>query len=117
MKLYHVSEEPGTEVSEPRPSPQAYANIKSDVVFAITEEMLHNYLLPRGSPRVTYYAKSDSTNEDIEKFIGVTNKKYIMTVEEGWLEKIKQTTLYLYELPAENFTLLDEGAGYYISDT
>jgi hypothetical protein len=115
MKLYHISEGEGIEIFEPRPSPQAYQNIKDNVVFAVTEEMLHNYLLPRDSPRVTYYSKPDSTNEDIEKFIGNNGHKYIINVEEGWLERIKQTTLYLYELPHESFILLDEGSGYYIS--
>lgn len=45
MKLYHISEGEGIEIFEPRPSPQAYHNITKDVVFAITEEMLHNYSL------------------------------------------------------------------------
>lgn len=115
MKLYHVSEEPAIEIFQPRPSPQVYGNITGDVVYAVTEEMLHNYLLPRDCPRVTYYAKHDSSQEDIERFIDSTKKKYIITVEGGWLERIKHTTLYLYELPNESFTKLDEGAGYYIS--
>jgi hypothetical protein len=115
MKLYHISEEQGIEIFEPRPSPQAYENIMNDTVFAINEEMLHNYLLPRDCPRVTYYSKPDSSKEDIKKFIGNNGYKYIINVEEGWLERIKRTTLYLYELPAEHFTLLDEDSGYYIS--
>ena len=60
MKLYHVSEEPDIEVFEPRPSPQNYESIKGNVVFAVNDIMLHNYLLPRDCPRVTYYAKTDS---------------------------------------------------------
>jgi hypothetical protein len=115
MKLYHISEETGIEIFEPRPSPQIYESIKGDVVFAITDELLHNYLLPRDCPRVTFYAKSDSSNDDVEKYISNTSHKYVITVEDNWLERIKQTTLYLYELPSESFTLLDEGAGYYIS--
>lgn len=114
LRLCHVSEEPGIEIFLPRPSPQVYENITSDVVFAVTEDMVHNYLLPRDCPRVTYFVKPDSSPDEIEKFIGSTKKKYIITVEENWLERIKQTTLYLYELPNENFSMLDEGAGYYI---
>ncbi len=113
MKLYHISEDAGIEIFEPRPSPQFYKNITGDVVFAITGELLHNYLLPRDCPRVTFYAKSHSSASDIKKFIG--NSKFVVTVEEGWLEKIKQTTLHIYELSTKSFILLDEGAGYYIS--
>ena len=115
MKLYHVSEEPGIGIFEPRPSPQVYDKITGDVVFAINDEMLHNYLLPRECPRVTYYANADSTQNDIDTFIGNSKKKYIVNIEEGWLERVKQTTLYLYELPSESFTLIDKGAGYYVS--
>ncbi len=115
MKLYHISEEAGIRVFHPRPSPQKYDGINGDVVFAVSDEMLHNYLLPRDCPRVCYYAKPDSTAEDIEVFIGNTDKRFIINVEENSAESISNTKLYLYELQAEDFTLLDIGAGYYIS--
>lgn len=115
MKLYHISENPDIELFQPRPSPQAYKEITGDIVFAINDKLLHNYLLPRDSPRVTYYRKHDSTQSDIEKFFGGTKAEYILNVEEAWRERIENTILYLYQLPAERFTLLDEGAGYYIS--
>ena len=115
MKLYHVSEEPDIAEFHPRPSPQVYDSVKGNVVFAVSEDMLHNYLLPRECPRVTFYAKADSTAADIEKFIGNSEKKFIINVEECRLESIKKGILYLYKLPAEDFELLDEGAGYYVS--
>lgn len=115
MRLLHISEDPGIEVFEPRPSPQSYDKIKGNVVFAVSEEMLHNYLLPRECPRVTYFAKEDSLQSDIDEFIGSSTKKYFINIEEGWFERVFQTILYMYELPSESFELLDEGAGYYIS--
>ncbi len=115
MKLYHVSENPGIEIFEPRPSPQYYDNIKGNTVFAVSGKMLHSYLLPRDCPRVCYYAKNDSLKADIDKYIGITEKKFIICTEENWLERIKNTKLYLYKMPHENFELLDEGAGYYVS--
>lgn len=116
MKLYHVSEEPGIKIFEPRPSPQAFEKITGDVVFAVSDEMLHNYLLPRDCPRVTYFAKADSLQSDIENFIGNSRKKFIINIEESWLERVKHAVLYLYELPIESFILLDKGAGYYVSN-
>lgn len=115
MKIYHVSEEPGIEVFIPRPSPQAYNKITHNVVFAVSDEMLHNYLLPRDCPRVTFFVKEDSLQSDIDEFIGNTKKKYIINIEDGWNERVIQTILYMYELPSESFELLDEGAGYYVS--
>ncbi len=115
VRLFHVSEEPGITEFHPRPSPQKYEGIKGNVVFAISDEMLHNYLLPRECPRVTFYAKADSKQIDIQTFIRNSKKKYIVNIEGSWLGRIKQTDLYLYELPTETFSLLDEGAGYYVS--
>ena len=115
MKLYHVSEEPGIEVFKPRPSPRAFERITQNVVFAISDEMLHNYLLPRDCPRVTYFAKEDSLQSDIDELIGSSKKKYFINIEESWIDRIIQTILYMYELPSESFALLDEGAGYYVS--
>jgi len=115
MKLYHISEVPGIKLFKPRPSLQVYDKIKGDVVFAISDEMLYNYLLPRDCPRVCYFAKTDSSQEDIDEYIGNTDKKFIINVEESWLERINNTKLHLYEMPYENFELLDEGADYYVS--
>jgi hypothetical protein len=115
LKLYHISEEPDIEVFEPRPSPQNSESIKGNVVFAVNDIMLHNYLLPRDCPRVTYYAKADSLQNDIDKFIGNSKKNFIINIEESWLERVEQTKLYLYELPSESFELLDQNAGYYVS--
>ncbi len=115
MKLYHVSEDPCITEFHPRPSPQTYDGINGNVVFAISEDMLHNYLLPRDCPRVCYYAKTDSTQDDISKYIGNTDKRFILNVEESSLQSLSNTKLYLYELPPGDFTILDKGAGYYIS--
>lgn len=50
--LYHVSEEPGIARFDPRPA----TGVEWPVVWAIGDERLHNYLLPRDCPRVTFFA-------------------------------------------------------------
>jgi len=54
--LYHVSEYSHIERFEPRPPPCSGVGPVESVVWAIDEEHLHNYLLPRDCPRVTFYA-------------------------------------------------------------
>lgn len=114
-RLFHVSERAGINEFKPKPSPSYFAGITGDVVFAITENLLHNYLLPRDCPRVTYYASEKTTPTDIDKFIGDTAASHVIIVESGWYEVITSTTLFCYELPTETFSLIDECAGYYIS--
>jgi hypothetical protein len=89
--------------------------VSSNVVFAVSDEMLHNYLLPRDCPPVTYYANKKTRQEDINAFIKPGNADYIVTVESKWREAIKDAVLYCYELPTDSFSLLDANAGYYIS--
>jgi hypothetical protein len=114
-RLFHISEEPGIQLFEPRPSPSHFDGINGDVVFAIADDLLHNYLLPRDCPRITWYAGNKITDADKERFMGNSAANYIVVVESGWYQRIKETILYCYEFPADNFTLIDECAGYYIS--
>lgn len=80
-RLFHISEEPGIHIFEPRPPPSFFKEIDGDVVFAINDRLLHNYLLPRDCPRVTYFATPETTEADKEKFIGNTAADYIIVVE------------------------------------
>ncbi|MBS1494409.1 MAG: hypothetical protein JST55_12915 [Bacteroidetes bacterium] len=115
MKLFHISEEPDIKIFYPRPSPQNYDSINGDVVFAISDAMLHNYLLPRDCPRVTYYKGPETSERDGTNFFGDSEADYIINVEQDWKERIEKAVLYKYEMPPENFILLDKTAGYWIS--
>lgn len=114
-KLFHISEEPDIKIFHPRLSPQNYESIKGNVVFAISEKLLHNYLLPRDCPRVTYYLSPETTEEDKAKFFSGSKADYIVNVEYSWKERIGKAKLYKYEFSSENFALLDKIAGYYVS--
>lgn len=113
--MFHISEEQGIKVFIPRKSPQLYKQIKDDVVFAVSDKMLHNYLLPRDCPRVCFYTGEKTSEIDKMKFFGDSKNKFIINVEESWREAITKTKLYKYEFSSERFELLDENAGYYIS--
>jgi hypothetical protein len=107
--LFHVSEEPGIERFEPRPSPCA----DGSVVWAIDADRLRNYLLPRECPRVTYYAGRGTTAADVERFLGPSPA--VIAVESAWLERLRSCRLYCYHLPPETFGCIDECAGYFVS--
>lgn len=107
--LYHVSEEPGLSRFEPR----AHPNYPEPVVWAIHAARLHNYLLPRDCPRVTFYAGPNTTEADVKKFLG--SSPAVVAFESRWLDRVRTTRLYLYELPADSFACVDECAGYYHS--
>lgn len=108
--LYHVSEVEGIAVFEPRRAEVHDAAL----VWAIHERRLHNYLLPRDCPRVTYCAKDDTTPTDVEQFLGAS--RAVVAVEHRWFDRMQSTRLFCYQLPAESFRVVDHGAGYYVSD-
>jgi hypothetical protein len=107
--LFHVSEEFGIQRFDPRPS--QYAD--EPVVWAIDADRLCNYLLPRDCPRVTYYAGSETTAADVERFLG--SSLAVIAIESAWLERLRSSRLYCYDLPSETFECVDECAGYFVS--
>jgi len=107
--LFHISEESGIRQFEPRPSQYT----RDLVVWAIDADRLHNYLVPRECPRVTYYAGRETTSADVERFLG--SSPAVVAVEVGWMKRLRSCRLYCYHLPPETFECIDECAGYYVS--
>ncbi len=107
--LFHVSEEPGIGLFEPRASEYT----AEPVVWAIDGARLHNYLVPRDCPRVTYYAGPRTTEADRERFLGSSTS--VVAVESGWLGRLRSCRLYCYHMPPRTFECVDECAGYFVS--
>ena len=115
MRLFHISENPNLEFFEPRPCPSDAYDIKGNVVFAISEILLHNYLFPRDCPRVTYYVGPNTSASDRNMFFENSTAEFIVATESKWLPIMRRTTIYQYEFSDASFHLLDSCAGYYIS--
>ncbi len=107
--LYHVSEESGICRFDPRPS----HHIESPVVWAIHEDRLQNYLVPRNCPRVTFYAGNNTSDADVERFLGSSSA--VVALETSWWKRVEACRLFCYEMPPESFSCFDDCAGYFIS--
>lgn len=118
VKLYHASERPDITLFEPRmPASPHPAGINHPVVWAIADRLLHNYLLPRGCPRVTFYARPDSDTADVDRLMGQTTARHVVAIESNWLAAVQKSVIYLYEFAVAGFWCADEGAGYYVRET
>ena len=93
MRLFHVSEEPDIAVFEPRIPTRTDLGRDVGLVWAIDEARLPNYLTPRNCPRVAYHLGDGTTGQD----------------------RLRETTLYVYEFDPAGFTLQDATAGYYVA--
>lgn len=106
MRLFHVSEQQGIDRFRPRAR-----KVGDPVVWAISDIRLHNYLLPRDCPRVTFCAGAQTTLQDRERFL--TDFDYVVAIEYSWLMQCYRTTLFVYEFDPSLFKEEDETAGYY----
>jgi len=114
-RLFHVSEEERIEIFQPRPLPEPRKDAPDLAVWAIDEDHLPNYLLPRDCPRVTFRSTPASKSDDIERSFDNSRARRTIVVEQGWLDRILNTPLHVYEFSAAPFRLLDVSAGYYVS--
>jgi len=113
--LYHISDLPNIERFDPRPSPPNPYALPGEMVWAVDAAHLHNYLLPRDCPRVTFFATDESDPADTDRLLCGTTAKYGVAIESGWLKRVQEQTLYRYDFAPDTFTLVDAGAGYYYS--
>jgi hypothetical protein len=112
QSVYHISEDPNIQRFDPRPPPTILSGNERPCVWAIDAQHLPNYLLPRDCPRVTFHAKADTNDWDIQKHLGGDSTRNVVAIESAWLEAAMHTPIYQYELNADSFEVMDEGSGY-----
>ncbi|MBN9333523.1 DUF6886 family protein [Devosia sp.] len=109
MKLFHLSDDPAIPRFEPRPS----AYTAEPVVWAISDEKIANYLLPRDCPRVCFRAGTGTSAGDVDRFLG--EGRAVIAIEEAWVQRLESGRLHRYAMPNDGFVLQDESAGYWVS--
>ncbi len=116
MRLFHVSDNPEIEIFNPRQVPsQPDSRLQGKVVWAVDEEHLPHYLLPRDCPRVCFARNDTSSAQDVARYLADPPQSRVIAVEWDWLENIRAAELSVYEFPVETFKLIDTCAGYFIS--
>jgi len=109
-RIFHVSETPGITCFEPRPDAQG-----RECVWAIGDTRLHNYLLPRDCPRVTYCATDTTNDADRSAFFSASGAQSVVAIEHRWFQALRDTQLHIYEFDPVNFVAEDSIAAYYVS--
>ena len=108
-----MSDHPEIDRFDPRPVPAPDAGVDGLAVWAVAESHLPNYLLPRDCPRICFRA-SDATNQrDQARFL--LGAERVVAFEQSWLERVRTTSLTLYEMPRAPFQEVLPEAGYWIA--
>lgn len=112
--LYHFSEDPTIERFEPRSvktsviRPEGFEWLNGPLVWAIDEQNSPLYLFPRECPRILIGKHPTSTEEDISKYWKDTSKPLIAFIEEGWVNRLKNTRLFRYRFENNGFIDLED---------
>jgi len=112
-ELWHVSEDPS--ITQFVPHRAATALSDEALVWAVGTRHLPLFWFPRDCPRCTFWAGPQTTDADAARFLEGHHDLRVHVIEEGWLERVRSTRLYLYRLAAETFTEDPEVAGYWVS--
>ena len=110
--LWHVSEDARLVRFEPHRAPTALTD--EPLVWAIDTRHLPLYWFPRDCPRGTFWAGQETSDEDVERFLG-SRERRVHAVEPPWEERMREATLYVYRLPEETFEPYEPAGGYWIS--
>src|SRR5690606_2040289 len=96
-RLFHVSEEEGIKIFEPRFPPSLDSGISDFVVWAIDEQHLPNYLVPRDCPRVTFRVTRQTSAADQRTFSNTSPIGHVVALEDGWRRRVENSRLFVYE--------------------
>jgi hypothetical protein len=86
LRLFHVSEKPAIAIFNPRLVPSPDTGVTGEVVWAVDEDHLPNYLLPRDCPRVTFRATPQTSGRDIAGWFDNTDARCMIVTEQAWFE-------------------------------
>jgi hypothetical protein len=112
--LHHFSEDAGIRVF--RPHVPATNPEHRPAVWAIDADHASLYWFPRDCPRVTVWARTAGERTVFEAAWGTVAGRVHVT-ESAWLERLRTTTVYRYDLPATAFVPWPDASGQWIADT
>jgi hypothetical protein len=113
MKLYHYSEDPAIAVFHPHIAKTSRIRHEA-YVWAIDEWHSPMYYVPRDCPRACFWAGERTTELDRVRWLRGLEPRFVMAVEVGWLDRMRSTVLYRYEMPSEKFTPRLDDSGHYV---
>jgi hypothetical protein len=91
--LWHVSEDASIECFVPL----------EELVWAIDTRHLPLYWFPRDCPRATFWATSETSDDDVERWLDGDRTRRVHVIESAWLERMRTTRVVAYRLPESGF--------------
>lgn len=112
--VHHFSEDPGIERFVPHVPPTN--PMQPPAVWAIDAEHAPLYWFPRDCPRVTVWVDAGEPADGFARAFTTTARR-LHAIELGWLDAMRTTALYRYDLDASAFDPWPEAIGQYVAHT
>ena len=113
MGLHHFSEDPGIAVFHPHVAKTS--SVQEPLVWAIDDWHAPMYYVPRDCPRACFWAAERTTAGDREHWFHGLEPRFVMAVEATWVDRIRETVLYRYEMPPTTFASRLDESGHHVS--
>ena len=91
--LWHVSEDAAIERFEPR----------DGRVWAIDTRHLPLFWFPRDCPRATFWSVEETTDDDVDRFLGGDRTRRVHVIEPVWLDRMRSAQLCAYRVSDATF--------------
>ena len=112
-RLFHFSEDPDIREFVPR-TPEHRPEIEP-LVWTVDEERAWTYLFPRDCPRILLWPTEETTEADLARWFGGNAQARVACIEWAWLNRMRKTSLYRYEMEPANFRPLDGDGWMWVS--
>ena len=99
--LLHFSEDPTIERFVPHCA--RGKELEPPRVWTIDEEHAPLYYFPRDCPRAAWWRPTTTTDDDLAFWMEDTNARMVLAMEFGWLDRLRDCTLYVYRFDAAPF--------------
>jgi hypothetical protein len=112
-RLFHFSEDPDIETFVPR-APEHRPEIEP-FVWTVDEQRAWTYLFPRDCPRILLWPTPETTAADLDQWFGGNVDARIACIEWAWLDQMRTTPIFRYEMDPTNFVPLQDDAWMWVS--
>ena len=101
-----MSEDPKIEVFHPHQNELHV--LDEPLVWAVDSHYQWLYWFPRDCPRACFEANDETTDEDVERWLGGDRTRRVAIIETRWLEHFRSARVYAYRLPPDTFEPWDK---------
>lgn len=113
LVVHHFSEDPG--ISRFEPHVPATNPTHRPGVWAIDALHAPLYWFPRGCPRVTAWPRT-ALERTTFRSAWATTAERVHAIELRWLDRMRATTLYRYDLSADDFSPWPNASGHWLAE-